>query len=183
MRKCVDTAYVPTVLSVLKKQLIDIRDLYLGPRSLVLVSESVEEAGNLGMILRTADAVAADAVLVCGTGCDPFAWKTVTGSRGSIFRVPVVHDRDSGRLLSALKEKGTMLIGADLSGDKSHYDLDYTSSTALMVGNESFGLTDIALQLCDHRILIPMPGEPDSLNVGVSSGVLLYEALRQRMAR
>jgi TrmH family RNA methyltransferase len=181
MRKCVDTAYVPTVLTILQRNLVDVDDLYLGSKALTLVCESVEEPGNLGMILRTADAVSADAVLVCGTGCDPFSWKTVTGSRGSIFRVPVVFQRDTGTILQALKNKGQTLLAADLTGTESHFGHDYTASTGFLLGNESEGLTQFAVEMSDIRMRIPMPGEPDSLNVGVSAAVLLYEALRQRM--
>jgi TrmH family RNA methyltransferase len=180
MRKCVDSAYVPPVLTILHQLPVLQNDVYIHDGFLSVLAENVEEHGNLGMIFRTADAAAAD--LVFTSGCDPFHWRTVTGSRGSIFRVPVCRADDSALRIphSAL---AVQIVAAVTGTDKSYTDLDYRKPTLFLVGNETEGLSDAALELATERVTIPMPGGTDSLNVAVSASVLLYEALRQRSGK
>jgi len=177
MRKCVDSAFVPPVLTILHQNLIPAADVHIHDDFLAVLAENIEEHGNLGMILRTADAAAAD--LVFTAGCDPFHWRTVTGSRGSIFRVPVCTIPNSGFRIPDWAPR-IQVVAAVTGTDRGYTDLDYRRPTLFLVGNETKGLSNEALEMASERITIPMPGGTDSLNVAVSASVLLYEALRQR---
>lgn len=188
MRKCTDSAFVPPVLTIVHRITVPPDDVRIHDEFLAVLAENIEEHGNLGMILRTADAVAAD--LVFTSGCDPFHWRAVTGSRGSIFRVPLCPVPNSASHTLSLSKGRTRqsapearIVAAVTGTQKSYTELDYTGPTLFLVGNESHGLSEQALASATDRVTIPMPGGTDSLNVGVSSGVLLYEALRQRSAK
>ncbi len=174
MRKCVDSAYVPPVLTILRRNTVEKAQLHIGERFLAVAGENIEEHGNLGMIIRTADAVAADVVLV--KNCDAFHWRSITGSRGSVFRVPICEIEDFDfPPMDCLRK-----IAAATGTPNSYSDFTYLGATLFIVGNESEGLSEEALNAASERVTIPMPGGTDSLNVAVSASVLLYEALRQR---
>ena len=176
MRKCVDSAYVPPVLTIVHKNAVKQGAVHIGGRFLAVAAENVEEHGNLGMIMRTADAAAADVVFV--KNCDAFHWRTITGSRGSVFRLPICEIEN----FDFPRTEGLTAAAAATGTSTNHTDISYLGPSLFIVGNESNGLSDAALKAASHRVTIPMPGGTDSLNVAVSASVLLYEALRQREA-
>jgi len=139
----------------------------------------VEKPGNLGAILRSADAAGADAVIVCDPLTDLYNPNLIRSSIGAIFSVPCVAC-SSDECISFLKAKGIQILTAQLQDSKLYYDTDMTGGTAIIMGTESTGLTDIWRQVADAHIRIPMLGQLDSLNVSVSAAILLYEAVRQR---
>lgn len=154
-------------------------DLRLGESPLVMVLESVEKPGNLGAVLRSADAAGADAVVVCDPLTDIWNPNLIRSSVGAVFSVPVAVCT-SADAIAFLKERGIRILTAQLQDSEWYYDTDMTGATALVMGTESTGLTQAWRDSADAHIKIPMLGRLDSLNVSVSAAVLLYEAVRQR---
>ena len=156
-----------------------LEDLRLGERPLVMVLESVEKPGNLGAVLRSADAAGADAVIVCDPLTDIWNPNLIRSSVGAVFSVPVAVCT-SADAIAFLKERGIRIFTAQLQDSEWYYDTDMTGATALVMGTESTGLTQAWRDSADAHIKIPMLGRLDSLNVSVSAAVLLYEGVRQR---
>lgn len=154
-------------------------DLKLRKEPLVVILESVEKPGNLGAILRTADAVNADAVIICDPLTDIYNPNVIRSSIGCVFSRQVV----ACSTLEAqqwLREMKITSYAAELRASSPYTSHDYRKGTAFVMGTEADGLTDVWIDFCDHRIIIPMLGSIDSLNVSVSTAVLLFEAMRQR---
>ena len=156
-----------------------LEDLRLGDSPLVMVLESVEKPGNLGAVLRSADAAGADAVIVCDPLTDIWNPNLIRSSVGAVFSVPVAVCT-SADAIAFLKKRGIRILTAQLQDSEWYYDTDMTGATALVMGTESTGLTQAWRDSADAHIKIPMLGRLDSLNVSVSAAVLLYEAVRQR---
>lgn len=156
-----------------------LENLRLGERPLVMVLESVEKPGNLGAVLRSADAAGADAVIVCDPLTDIWNPNLIRSSVGAVFSVPVAVCT-SADAIAFLKERGIRILTAQLQDSEWYYDTDMTGAAALVMGTESTGLTQAWRDSADAHIKIPMLGRLDSLNVSVSAAVLLYEAVRQR---
>ncbi len=154
-------------------------ELQLSESPLVVVLESVEKPGNLGAILRSADAAGVDAVIVCDPLTDLYNPNLVRSSIGAIFSVPCVAC-SSDECIDFLKERGIQILTAQLQDSSLYYDTDMKRPTAIVMGTESTGLTNVWRKAADAHIRIPMLGKLDSLNVSVSAAVLMYEAVRQR---
>ena len=146
---------------------------------LVVVLEGVEKPGNLGAVLRSADAAGADAVLVCDPLTDLYNPNLIRASIGAVFTVPVVCC-GSQEAITWLKDNHIKIYTAQLQDSSWYYDTDMKGGTAIVVGTEATGLTDAWRKAADAHIRIPMLGELDSLNASVSAAILLYEAVRQR---
>ena len=167
------------VLAVVRERRLGLEDLRLGEDALVVVVESVEKPGNLGAILRSADAAGADAVVVCDARTDVYNPNLIRASVGTVFSVPCVVC-GSEECIRFLKARGVQILTAQLQDSEVYYDADMLRSTALVMGTESTGLTGQWREAADGHVRIPMLGVADSLNVSVSTAVLLYEAVRQR---
>ena len=156
-----------------------LEDLSLSEQPLIVVLESVEKPGNLGAVLRSADAAGADAVLVCDPLTDLFNPNLIRASLGAFFSVPTVAV-PSAEAIAWLKERGIRILTAQLQDSELYYNMDMRGGTALVMGTEATGLTAPWRQAADAHIRIPMLGTVDSLNVSVSTAILLFEAVRQR---
>jgi TrmH family RNA methyltransferase len=167
------------VLALLKSRVQSLERLGLGPNPLIVVLESVEKPGNLGAILRSADASGADAVVVCDPLTDLYNPNLIRSSIGALFTVPCVAC-SSEDCIHFLKERGIQILTAQLQDSELYYDTPMTGPTAIVMGTESTGLTPQWRDAADRHIRIPMLGSLDSLNVSVSTAILLYEAVRQR---
>jgi len=167
------------LLAVARQFPLELERLELGPLPLVVVAQNLEKPGNLGAILRSADAVGADAVIVCDPGVDPFNPNVVRASRGTLFTVGVGM-ASSSQTLEWLREKGLEVVVTSPGATMKYTQFDYGRPTALVVGNEAQGLTPLWQEGPFTRVSIPMRGRADSLNVAVATAVVLYEALRQR---
>lgn len=167
------------VVAVVRTRRLTLSDLQLSPNPLIVVLESVEKPGNLGAILRSADAAGADAVVVCDPLTDLYNPNLIRASIGAIFTVPTVAC-SSAECIGYLKERDIQILTAQLQDSHPYYDTDMRRPTAIVMGTESTGLTDQWRQAATAHIRIPMLGRLDSLNVSVSSAILLYEAVRQR---
>ena len=156
-----------------------LEDLNLPENPVVVVLESVEKPGNLGAVLRSADAAGADAVLIGDPLTDLYNPNLIRASIGAVFTVPVVA-APSAQIIAFLKERGIQILTAQLQDSSLYYDVDMRRGTAIVMGTESTGLTDLWRKAADAHIRIPMLGRLDSLNVSVSAAILLFEAVRQR---
>lgn len=153
------------------------------PNPLLLVVDGVRDPGNLGTVIRTADAAgAAAAVLLSGTA-DLFNGKTLRSTMGSIFHLPVQKDLAMSELTALLKKQGLPLIAADVASREPVYDVPMTGPLAIAIGSEAAGLSEELRQAAARLVSIPMPGQAESLNVSVAAGILLFEAVRQRTAQ
>lgn len=167
------------VIAEMKVRLLGLDDLQLPSSPLIMVLERVEKPGNLGAVLRSADAAAADAVIVCDPLTDLFNPNLIRSSIGAIFTVPTVVC-SSEDCIAFLKKRGISILTAQLQDSCLYYDVDMKKPTAIVMGTESTGLTNIWRNAADAHIRIPMKGSLDSLNVSVSAAILLFEAVRQR---
>ena len=156
-----------------------LKDIVLGENPLVMVLESVEKPGNLGAVLRSADAAGADAVVVCDPRTDLYNPNLIRASLGAIFSRQVAA-ASSEETIAWLKANGIRILTAQLQDSVLYYDTPMQGPTALVMGTESTGLTNLWRDAADAHIRIPMLGSLDSLNVSVSAAILLFEALRQR---
>ncbi|MBR6347130.1 MAG: RNA methyltransferase [Bacteroidales bacterium] len=158
---------------------LSLNDLTLSENPLIVVLESVEKPGNLGAILRSADAAGADAVIVADPLTDLYNPNLIRASIGAVFTVPTVAC-SGAEAIDFLKKSGVQILTAQLQDSAPYYDVDMTRGTAIVMGTESTGLSDLWRLSATSHILIPMLGRLDSLNVSVSAAILLYEAVRQR---
>ena len=156
-----------------------LEDIVLGENPLVVVLEGVEKPGNLGAVLRSADAAGADAVIACDPLTDLYNPNLIRASIGAVFsrQMAVASSEDT---LAWLRSKGLRILTAQLQDSDLYYHTSMTDPTAIVLGTESTGLTDFWRGAADARIRIPMLGSLDSLNLSVSAAILLFEAVRQR---
>ncbi len=150
--------------------------------ALLLLCENVADPGNLGTLVRCADAAGADGVVLCGCA-DLYNPKTVRATMSSLYHIPVVVQRDAVGAAAWLKERGFLTCAAALGAQETPYETDFTGKTVLCVGNEANGLSEKLQEQCSHRVEIPMPGRAESLNVACAAAVLLYEVVRQRISK
>lgn len=161
-----------------ERQLEDIR---LSDAPFLAIIEGVEKPGNLGGILRTADAAGVDGVIICGEGdgTDIYNPNVIRASLGALFSVPTIAV-DNGRLLNWLHKNNIQIIATTPNAAQAYTDIDMTGAVAIIMGSEAYGLSATWLKSAHKQVNIPMFGSVDSLNLSVSTGLLLYEVVRQR---
>ena len=150
----------------------------IGSGGIWVALDRVRDPGNLGTIIRTADAAGLAGVALVGASCDPFGMEAVRATMGSIFHVPLARTSEDG-LIAQAKRHGARLFGTHLAAAAIDYrEADYRQPLILLMGNEQQGLTDKLSAACDALVRIPMRGKADSLNLAVSTALMIYEALR-----
>jgi TrmH family RNA methyltransferase len=162
--------------------LSNLSPLTFHPSPLIIVLESVEKPGNLGAILRTAEAAGVDAVIVCDPLTDVYNPNIIRASIGGVFCVPMAVC-SSEECIAFLKAHQIRILTAQLQDSYEYYDYDMRQATAIVMGTESTGLSQQWRKAADAHIRIPMLGRLDSLNVSVSAAILMYEAVRQRKVK
>lgn len=155
---------------------------YVRPKDgqLWVALDRVRDPGNLGTILRTADCVGAKGVILVGDCTDPYSIEAVRASMGSIFHMPLVKASE-GEFLQWKERSSASVVGTHLAGAVDYRTVDYSGVNVVLMGNEQQGLTDSLAAACNQLALIPMAGQADSLNVAVSTGVVLFEARRAEL--
>lgn len=148
-------------------------------QGLVLVLHDVRDPGNVGTIIRSADAAGASAVVLTGQSVDPFNPKTLRATAGSIFHVPVVV-ATLEETVDHFKKLGARILATVIDGEESFRLVDFKHPSVVLIGNEATGLDEDAIAMCDTRITIPMSGRSESLNAGVAASLICFEALYQR---
>ena len=167
------------IITLAKPQVRDLVSLQLKENPFIIVLESVEKPGNLGAILRTADAARVDAVIVCDPSTDLYNPNTIRSSVGCIFTVQTAVC-NSQEALSFLHKNNINSYAAELRTEYAYQDIDYRKSSAIVMGTEADGLSDFWIHNVTQSIKIPMRGVIDSLNVSVSTAIITFEAMRQR---
>ncbi|GAB6099166.1 RNA methyltransferase [Halanaerocella petrolearia] len=181
LQKVADTTSPQGILAIVKQVDYNLTDLLTGKQKLFVIADQVQDPGNLGTIIRTADGVGADGVITTKGTVSLYNQKTIRATMGSLFRLPVYRENKLEELKKKLIENQIELVVADLQGDTYHYDIDYSQSVAVVAGNEGHGPRQDLIDEADELIKIPLVGGAESLNVAMATGVILYEALRQRM--
>jgi len=166
-------------LGVFPTPKISIDDLKLSPSPLIIVAESVEKPGNLGAILRTADAAHADALIVSDPRTDIYNPNVVRASRGTLFTVPTVEASNQDTLVF-LRRNGIKILAATPQAVSVYTEQNMCEPLAVAVGTEDQGLTDFWMKEADIQVKIPMLGKVNSLNVSIATALIVYEAVRQR---
>lgn len=167
------------VLAVAKSKSTALSDLQLSENPLILVAEAPEKPGNIGALLRTADAANLDAVIIANPKSDLYNPNIVRSSVGCLFTNQIATGTTS-EIIAFLKAKNINFYCATLQNSNSYHLEDYTTPTALVVGTEATGLTQEWRDAATQNIIIPMQGEIDSMNVSVAAAILIFEAKRQR---
>lgn len=178
--KMSDTKAPQGIVAVLAQQNYKREELTVGTAPLLLLLENIQDPGNLGTILRTAEGAGVTGVILSRDCADIYQPKVVRATMGSLFRVPFYRSEDFGREMEFLRQRGIKVYAAYLEGSKSYDALSYLEGCAFLIGNEGNGLTREAAFAADARVRIPMGGKLESLNAGVSAAILVYEAARQR---
>ena len=167
------------ILAVAKTKSMQLNDLKLSKNPLILIAEAPEKPGNIGALLRTADAANLDAVIIANPKSDLYNPNIVRSSVGCLFTNQIASGTTE-EIITFLKEQDINFYCATLQNSTSYHTQDYTTPTALVVGTEATGLTQEWRDAATQNIIIPMQGEIDSMNVSVAAAILIFEAKRQR---
>ena len=179
-RQMCDTQTPQGILTVLRQPSYELEDLLKEEKPLLMVLEDLQDPGNAGTIIRTGEGAGVSGVFLTKTCVDITNPKVIRATMGSVYRIPFFYVEDVVSLEKKLKEKGIRSFAAHLKGENSYDQESYKGGTAFFIGNEGKGLTDQAAEAADCLIRIPMCGKVESLNAAMASGILMYEAARQR---
>ncbi|HJV44406.1 MAG TPA: RNA methyltransferase [Bacillota bacterium] len=180
MRKLTETQTPQGICAIVQIERPSIEDI-VTDKSFILILDALQDPGNLGTIIRTADAVGVDAIILGRGTVDLYNPKVIRSTMGSIFHIPIVEE-DLECLLPQLKEMGFKRIAASLEGSVAYDQPIYDGPIAIVIGNEANGVSGQVLDQCEARIKIPIYGKSESLNAAIAAGIILYEVIRQRKA-
>lgn len=180
MKKIADTDTPQGIIAVCKVQDVTL-DKLLSKGEMLLVLDRVGDPGNLGTMLRTADAAGIGGIVLLKGCVDIYAPKTVRSSMGSLFHVPVVSGVAEDKFIAEAKDAGYELLVTSLEGADNLYKADLGGRIAFVMGNEAGGVSASLLERADKRVFIPMAGRAESLNVAMAAGIVMFEALRRRL--
>lgn len=175
-----DTKTPQGILCVVKQKAYDVESLLNLQDPHFMVLDNLQDPGNLGTIVRTAEGAGVDAVFLSKESVDIYNPKTIRSTMGSIYRMPVVYVEDLLELLDTFNKKGIKSYAAHLEGKNSYDQEDYRGGTAILIGNEGNGLRDEVSNKANIWVRIPMEGQVESLNAAIAASVLMFEVARQR---
>lgn len=175
-----DTKTPQGILCVVKQKEYELEELLAKPKPMLLILEDLQDPGNVGTILRTAEAAGVDGIILSGGCVDIYNPKTVRGTMGSIYRQPFLYVSHMPDIIKKLKDKKIPIYAAHLVGKMRYDEADYKVGGAFLIGNEGAGLSAKLTEAADKLIKIPMEGQVESLNAASAATILMYEANRQR---
>lgn len=178
-----DTTTPQGILAVVKQPCYSLEEILAKENPLLLILEDLQDPGNLGTIMRTAEGAGVTGILMTKGCVDIYNPKVVRSTMGSIYRMPFLYlenQQEFVEIFRQLKEKNIITYGAALKESKDYDQYSYEKGTAFVIGNEGNGLSETALSNCEKYVKIPMCGQLESLNAAVASSILMYEAFRQR---
>lgn len=176
-----DTETPQGVLAVVGKRSEVLKDYRFKPDALYILLDKLQDPGNVGTIIRTADAVGACAVLLSNGCADSYNPKVLRSSMGSIFRISVFEKVDLAEAIIVMQKQGISIVASSLKAEKYHFEIKYSEGIGLIIGSEAHGIDEELLKMADVSIKIPIPGGAESLNASVAAGVLMYEIIRSRI--
>ena len=175
-KKMSDTVTPQGIITVLEDKKLNVSDfLNNEERTTILVLEGLQDPGNIGTIIRTAEAAGVSFILADKNTVDNHSSKVIRSTMGSIFRVPVIYTDDLNGEINKLKEKGFSVYAAHLRGDKTYREIEYSDNSIILIGNEGNGLSDEISELADVLVKIPMKGKVESLNAAVAAALMMFE--------
>ncbi|NLW22668.1 MAG: RNA methyltransferase [Tissierellia bacterium] len=169
------------ILAIAKFRVNTMNDINKEDNPFLLLLDGVQDPGNMGTIIRTADAFGIDGVVITKGCVDVYNPKVVRATMGSIFRVPIYHEEDGIKLIKEFKKNKIKTYSTSLKGEKYIQNVDFKEGGLLIIGNESKGVSETLESIADDLIKIPMAGGAESLNVAVASSIIMYEVMRQRI--
>ena len=169
------------IIAVVRQLEPTLESISVDRHTLIVVAHELQEPGNLGTIIRTADSAGASGIVVTGISVDLFDPKAVRATMGSIFSIPVVRVREISEVKHWLFQKDIKLIATSPDAERYYFDLEYKEPVAILLGNEARGLDASALDGAYEVVKIPMIGKADSLNVASAAAIMIYEMVRQRL--
>ena len=155
--------------------------IYAGPAALVVAAVDVQDPGNLGAIVRVAEAAGATGVIAAGASANPFGWKALRGSMGSALRLPIASELAADEAVADARRHGCRVIATVARDGRSLFDVDLTGPIVVLIGGEGRGLPPALTDAADARVTIPMKAPVESLNAAVTAALMVYEARRQRL--
>jgi len=180
IEKLADTETPQGIMAVVQMKKFALSKNILKNSSLLLGLDNIRDPGNLGTMIRTADAAGADGVLLSSGCVELYNPKVIRSTMGSIFHLPVIENLDLPEVIPDLKDGGFRIIVSEVHKGKDYTEVDYPEKTCLIIGSEASGISQQILNLADERIKIPIFGKAESLNASVAAGVLLYEIVRNK---
>ena len=180
MKKIADTETPQGIIAVCKMRQPKLENL-LASGKMLLVLDRVGDPGNIGTMLRTADAAGIGGLVLLKGCADIYAPKTVRSSMGSLFHIPVLSGVSEQEFVSAAKKAGYDLLVTCLDGADNLYKADLSGRIAFVMGNEAGGVSETLLEKADKRVYIPMAGRAESLNVAMAAGIVMFEAFRRKV--
>lgn len=178
--KAAETDSPQGILFAAKRSVVSLEQLIEMKEPLLMVLDGIQDPGNMGTLLRTADSAGVDGIIVTAGSADPFNGKALRASMGSAFHLPVAVGVSQSDLLAVLQERNMPLLTTALDASVSYLAVDYRGAVAVAFGNEGNGIDARLLAEADKRLHIPIFGKAESLNVAAAAAVVLYEAARQR---
>lgn len=179
-QKISETATPQGILCVVKRQKYELAELINKENAHILLLEDLQDPGNVGTILRTAEAAGVTGVIMTRATADLYQPKTIRSTMGAIFRVPCVCVENAVEAMEELKKHNIFTFASHLEGEKWYNEVEYKGKIAFLIGNEGNGLSEEVSKAADTLIRIPMEGDVESLNAAIAATVLMYEAYRQR---
>ena len=167
------------VLAVVRMPEYSLEEMIQNAGTLVLL-ENLRDPGNLGTIIRTAEAAGVSGVILSKESVDIYNPKVIRSTMGAVYRVPFLYVEDFQKLLGELTVREVRLLAAHLKGTKTFDKADYSGKVGILIGNEANGLSEEASELAQEKVLIPMAGKVESLNAAVAAALLMYEAFRKQ---
>lgn len=181
-RKVSDTQTPQGVLCVMKQYHYKLEDLFQKENPLFLILEDIQDPGNLGTMVRTAEGAGVDGIIMTKGTVDIYNPKTIRSTMGSVYRMPFFYTEDLPGIMKELQKRNVKLYAAHLKGEQFYHQMDFKQASAFLIGNEGNGLKEETAAAADVYMKIPMEGKVESLNAAVASVILMYEAARQRMS-
>ena len=178
-----DTKTPQGILAVVSQLDYKLEDIIQKDKGFFIVADLINDPGNLGTLIRTAHASNADGIFLSRGCVDIYNPKTVRATMGSIFHIPVIIDMDMEYIINSLTDAKTNIYATSLEESKIIYDYDYTQKTAIVIGNEANGISEVTRNMVPSFIKIPMPGGAESLNASIAAGICMFEVVRQRMVK
>jgi TrmH family RNA methyltransferase len=169
------------IVAIARRRPTDAGTIWSREKAFVIAAVDIQDPGNLGSLLRAGEAGGATGAIVCGASANPFSWKAVRGSMGSILRLPVAAGVDPTMIPLCAKTSGVRTVAAVPRQGQDPDTLNWTGSIALLLGGEGAGLSEALVAQCDDRVTLPMAAPVESLNVAVAGAILIYAARRQRI--
>ena len=180
MRSICDVETPQGAVAIAMRPRFEIEDLFAGDAPLIAALEALQDPGNVGTIIRAAEAAGASGVIVSPGTAEPYGPKALRASMGSAFRLPVARGTALASAAAQARSRGMAVVAADAGGPLRYTDFDWTRPALLLIGNEGAGLSSEARALADESISIPLAPPVESLNAAVAAAVILFEAARQR---